>query len=139
MSDLVKAKVNVNLHVELTEVELAERAEECAKNIERLEKKEGEFKEIRKKFNGEIKELRGAVSRASLAHVTGKEPREVDAIQHWDLDERVTWYEFGGKEYEKREMSTYEVERCKQKPLFGDGPDLPNVSHETLENDQKEV
>lgn len=124
--------VVVNLHVELTESELADRAHECAKLIDELDKSETEFKEIKKEWNTKHKELKTEIRELSLAHVTGKEYIEVECEQYFDLVGKKTWYEHNGIKYDERTMNDYEIAKIKQGSLLGDGAnamDAARIKH----------
>ena len=127
---LDRAKVTVNLNVTLDKKDLSERAADCTKTIQELETLEDEYKEVKKEYGGRLKTLRKDVNRLARAHVTGKEPREVSCDQVWDLAGKETWYEYGGKMYEKRKMDEYEIAQVKQRSLMNDGPNIPGVDHE---------
>jgi len=130
-----KTNVTVNLHLKLTKDELHARSHDCARLIDELDKSEAEFKEIKKEWNDKHKELRGDIKELALAHVTGHEYREVECEQVFDLKAKKTWYDFDGAEYEKRDMTEYEIAQIKQGSLLGDGA---NVKAATKQKDDPE-
>lgn len=140
---LEKTTVVAELEIELTDDEKRERAHRCVGLIDQLDKSETEFKEIKKEWNDKHKELRGEIRELSLAHVTGREFREVECDQVYDLPNKRAWYAFNGKKYGERDMTDYEVAQIKQGNLLNDGAnamDAAGVKHSKPDdnNDQYE-
>jgi len=117
--------VTQSLHVQLTESELADRASDCAVRFKELDALEDDYREVKKDWGAKIKEKKSEVLKLSRAHVTGREVRQVDCEQVFDLKSKRTWYLYNDERYEERELTEYEVAGLKQRGLFGDGPNIP--------------
>lgn len=126
-----RVNVHTNLHVQLTNGEMAQRAHDCAVLIDEFAKSESEFKEIKKKWTGEHKEIKSRISILAMQHVTGKEHRDVPCIACVDLVKRWTWYEYNGDRYNERAMTEYEVAQVKQRALFNDGINVDGIVNQT--------
>lgn len=120
-------KVTQSLHVQLTEQELADRASGCAKAFKELDAIEDDYREVKKEWSAKIKDKKAEVLKLSRAHVTGREVRQVDCEQVFDLKGKRTWFQYNKERYEERDLTEYEVAGVKQRGLFNDGPNVPGL------------
>lgn len=124
--NILRADVYTKLWVVLTQDEIASTTLAAAQLLQEIHKEEEEFAEQRKIFQQKIKKMKAELNHLTKVGVAGKDHLKVEAVQTFDLKAKETWYTYRDGEYERRRMTPDEWERCTQRPLFEDGPDLPN-------------
>ena len=137
---LDRTDVVAELDIKLTDDELADRSHRCAIHLDELERSQTEFKAIKKEWNDKHKELKSDIRELSLAHVTGREWRETECEQVFDLENKLTWYELDGERYNELEMTEYQIAKVKQGSLLGDGAnamDAAGVKHSDPDDNHK--
>lgn len=105
------------LLVRLLPSEKVERAESAASLMADLNNLEFEFDEISKDFKGRIRKLNEEIQQKSRAYRTGLEYQTVECRQVADIRSNLTWFEYRGEEYQRREMSHDEAKKMSQLPM----------------------
>lgn len=122
---LDKTEITKDLYIDLTPDEVNQRAKECARQIDELTRLEIDAKTVRATLTANVKKVKAFINDLSHAAILGKEWREVNCIQWFDLKNKETWYTYDDKEYDRRSLSQFEIDKLKQGSLFDDGANLP--------------
>jgi hypothetical protein len=134
--DTTTCKAEATIAVPLSSDEIKKKADEATKLMTELDKEEEEYKLVKREWGQKLKGIRLRLRSFCQAYSSGIEPKEVEVDRHFDVKKKETWDMYEGKEYNRRTLDPYEIDKLKQGTIFDDGPDLPGVKHNEDETDE---
>lgn len=114
----IKVSLTESVHVILEDGERALRAKTASELSGELDKKEGILKIHNEQAKKEIKVLKGRIAEAVQSHNSGREYQSVKCHRIYDVKLKETWLIYKAKEYQRRGMTSDELNKC-NKDLFG--------------------
>jgi hypothetical protein len=121
----------------VTTDEMETYADRAAKLMSDLDDAEEEYKLIQRDWRNKLKEIRLDMRRHLKAYGDKAENREVECEQCFNVDTSETWYEYNGKEYDRKTLEPYEAAQLKQGVLFGDGANMPQDGEDESDDDDE--